>query len=158
MRSRCIGMQPIKIHTRDRCQEVRAGCGRNAASHVSSSRSSNGTIVAQRVNNIEQSPTEFLHATEESAIDLEEKVRDVVAHRACRVPPVGSCRRHLRSIANRVIISFPLVGNALDLLWDTSARRDTTAASRRQSGAIDRVLDSRACLRHRLGHRRSTCR
>ena len=61
-------------------------------------------IVAQRVNDIEQSPkifkkfVAFLHATEESAI--EEKVRDVVAHRACRVPPVGSGRRHLLSIGN----------------------------------------------------------
>jgi hypothetical protein len=88
--------------------------------------------VAQRVNYIEQSPkifkkfVEFLNATEESAI--EEKVRDVVAHRACRVPPGGSCRRHLLSIANRVIISFPLVGNALDLIWYTSARRATKAA------------------------------
>jgi hypothetical protein len=60
--------------------------------------------VAQRVNYIEQSPkifkkfVEFLNATEESAI--EEKVRDVVAHRACRFPPVGSCRRHLVSIGN----------------------------------------------------------
>ena len=26
--------------------------------------------------------------------------RDVVAHRACRFPPVGSCRRHLLSISN----------------------------------------------------------
>jgi hypothetical protein len=77
---------------------------------------------------MEQSPTEFLHATEESALDVEEKVRDVVAHRACRVPPVGSGRRHLLSIANRVIISFPRVGHALDLIWYTSARRATKAA------------------------------
>jgi hypothetical protein len=60
--------------------------------------------MAQRVNYLEQLPKIFkkfvacLHATKESAI--EEKVRDVVAHRTCRVPPVGSCRRHLRSIGN----------------------------------------------------------
>jgi gamma-glutamylcysteine synthetase len=60
--------------------------------------------MAQCVNYIEQSPkifkkfVEFLNATEESAI--EENVRDVVAHCACRFPPVESCRRHLLSIGN----------------------------------------------------------
>jgi hypothetical protein len=95
---------------------------------VNTIRGHTSTIAAQRVNDMEQSPTEFLHATEEGARDREEKVRDVVAHRACRVPPLGSGRRHLLSIANRVIISLPLVGHALDLLWYPSARRATKAA------------------------------
>src|SRR5215475_13600209 len=36
------------------------------------------------------------------------------------------------SLANRVKISFPPVGNELDLIWHTSARRATRAAQRRE--------------------------